>query len=146
MQYLIGLLYFKKINGNYFYEADRFWFVFFGSRLCQVTEQLRTKTGNPLNFFVSLCFYYYYILLVFLKNLIITQDDINCLHNTKKGWRLLLGIILYQLMEQIRPKIGISLVIVWFSLSIFLILCLHNVSNKYYRGTGSYQLSSQHKG
>ena len=32
----------------------------------------------------------------------------------------------------------------WF-LSVLLILCLSNVSNKYYHITGSYQLSAQHK-
>ena len=48
-------------------------------------------------------------------------------------------------MDQLRPKTGNPLAITSWFLSILLVLCLTNVPKKYYHGTGSYQLSAQHK-
>ena len=46
-------------------------------------------------------------------------------------------------MERIGPKTGNPLEM--FALTILLILCLPNVSNTFYHGTGGYQLSAQHE-
>ena len=54
-----------------------------------------------------------------------------------------MSITLCQLMEQLRPKMGNPLAV--FVLYVLLILCLPNVPNKIYHGTGEDQLSSQHK-
>ena len=54
----------------------------------------------------------------------------------------LFSITLCQLMEQLCPKTENILAIF---LSILLILCLPNVSNKLYHGTGEDQLSAKHK-
>ena len=53
--------------------------------------------------------------------------------------------MLCQIMEQVRPKTENPLAIFWF-LYILLILCLTNVSKKYYHGTGSDQFDEQNKG
>ena len=52
--------------------------------LCQHMDQIRPKTGNPMdNFFHT--FYKYYVLLMFQTNSIMAQKNINYLHNTKEG-------------------------------------------------------------
>ena len=66
------------------------------------------------------------------------QEQINYPHNTNYYWLVFLGRTLCQLTEQIRPRMGNPLAFIWF-ISILLILCLPNVSNKYYHGTGSDQ-------
>ena len=48
------------------------------------------------------------------------------------------------IIEQVRPKTENPLAIFWF-LYILLILCLTNVSKKYYHDTGSDQLYAQQK-
>ena len=54
-----------------------------------------------------------------------------------------MGITLCWIMGQLRPKTGNPLAI--FVLSIFLIVCITNVSKKVYYSTEEYQLSVQHK-
>ena len=55
----------------------------------------------------------------------------------------MVSITVYQLMEQLQHKMENSLA---FFLSILLILCLTNVSNKFYHDTGEYQWYPKHKG
>ena len=58
----------------------------FGRTVCQITEQLRHKAGNPLTFVFGLSlFYCYHVFLMLQKNIIMIQDQINCLNNTKEG-------------------------------------------------------------
>ena len=49
-------------------------------------------------------------------------------------------------MDQIRPKTGNPLAILFLFLYVLLILCVPNVSKHSYHDTGSDQLSAQHKG
>ena len=59
---------------------------------------------------------------------------------------MLLGRILCQLMKLLQTKTGNPLAFV-FGFSLFLLLlCLPNISNKYYHDTVSDQLYAQHKG
>ena len=46
---------------------------------------------------------------MFQKNIIMKQDHINFLHNTKEDWLVLIERVLCQLMEQILPKTGNTL-------------------------------------
>ena len=55
-----------------------------------------------------------------------TQEKIDFLQNTKENWRLLLGRVFCQLVEQLRPKMGNPLAFFWF-LSTLLILCIRDV-------------------
>ena len=36
---------------NYLHSTKEDWWVFLGSTLCKIMEQLRPKTGNPLGIF-----------------------------------------------------------------------------------------------
>ena len=56
---------------------------------------------------------------------------------------MFLGRTFCHLVEQLRPTTGNPL---GGFLCILLILCLPNVSNKYYHDTGADQFSAQHKG
>ena len=54
-------------------------------------DQLQPKRGNLLAIvLVILSFYEYYVFLMFQTSLIMAQDWINCMHNTKKDLLLLL--------------------------------------------------------
>ena len=59
-------------------------------------------------------FYYYYDFLMFQTNLIMTQYQIYCLHNTKDFWLVLIGGTLCLLFDQVRPKTGDLSQIFWF--------------------------------
>ena len=76
---------------------------------------------------------------MFQKNLIMTQYQINFLHNKKDYWQVLPGGTLCQLMEQIRPKTGnpLEFLLGLSMLLLLLLLRLPNVSNKYYHDIGS---------
>ena len=58
---------------------------------------------------------------------------------------MLLGRMLCQLMDQIQPKKVNTLELLFWFLYILLILCLLNVSKKYYHDKGSDQWHAQHK-
>ena len=110
-----------------------------GGKLCQLMEYLRPKIGNPLAFLVL-----FILLILCLPNI----SNKNC-HDTGENKFSaehiggLVIITLCHLMEQLRPKIGNPLAIL--VLFILLILCLPNISNKFYHGTGGDQLSAQQK-
>ena len=75
--------------------------------------------GFSLCLLSSLCF------LMFQRNIIMTHDQINCLHNTNETWRVLFGSTLCQHMELLQPKTGNPLKIWFYFLSWFLIMwCL----------------------
>ena len=84
-------------------------------------EQLLHKTRNPLVFFSFSILWQPLCLPNVSKNLILTQENINCLHNTMEDWQVLIGSTLYQLMERIQPKIGNPLAIS-FGFSLFLVI------------------------
>ena len=61
--------------------------LFSGITLCHLMEQLRPKTGNP--FVIYFCLYMFVLIYCVpnvFENPIITQYQINCLHNTKEVW------------------------------------------------------------
>ena len=69
---------------------------------------------------------------MFWTNLIMIQDQINFLHNTGYYWWVLLGITVWHLMDQIRPKtenpLAISLVsICFYPFYFFLIMKIINM-------------------
>ena len=57
---------------------------------------------------------------MFQKNIIVTQEKINFMHNNKEDWWVLFGSMLCQIMEQLRPKTGNPLAIYFWFLSIFI--------------------------
>ena len=64
-------------------------------------------------FVFSLVHYYYDVFLLFQTNIIITQDRINCIQNTKENWLVLFWSTPCQIMEVLRPKTGNPMEI-WF--------------------------------
>ena len=72
-----------------------------------------------------------------------TQDQINGLHNTNGYWRVLFGSMLCQIMEQIRPKTGNPLAIVFNLSMLLLMLYIPRVFQKSHHDTGSDQLFAQ---
>ena len=82
------------------------------------------KWGIPWIFlFGSSLFYYYYVFLI-IKNLIMEQDQINFLHHKKEDCWVLFGITLCNLMDLLQPKTGNPLEIIFWFLSVLIILCL----------------------
>ena len=57
---------------------------------------------------------------MFQKNIIVTQEKINFMHNNKEDWWVLFGSMMCQIMEQLRPKTGNPLAIYFWFLSIFI--------------------------
>ena len=67
---------------NFIHKMKDYWKVLFEITLCQLMDQPRPKTGNPLEyFFVFSLFLLILCLPNVSKTLIMTQDQINCLHN-----------------------------------------------------------------
>ena len=64
-------------------------------------------------------YYYCYIIIMFKKNLIMTQDHIDCLQNLKNKCLVLFGSTLCQIMELLQPKTGNTLKIWFWFLSVF---------------------------
>ena len=61
---------------------------------------------------------------MFQTNLIVAQDQINCLQNTKEYFLVMLGRTLFQIKDQIQLKTGNPLANLFCFISILLILCL----------------------
>ena len=105
-----------------------------GITLCHIMEQIRPKTGNPLDFFLFIS--------ILLISCIINFSNKNY-HDTGENQFStehiggLASITFPQIMEQLHPKTGNPLAV--FDLYILSILCIPNVSNKFYHGTGEYQ-------
>ena len=73
---------------NCIQNTEENWWVLIRRTLCQIMEQLRPTTGNPLEIY----FWFLYILYVFLMfqtSIIMAQEHINSLH-TKNGDRWVL--------------------------------------------------------
>ena len=97
------------------------------------------KQGIPGHFwFISI------LLILFIIN--ISNKTYNDIGENQLSAEYIVGLVsitLCQHMDQLRPKTGNPLAI--FVLSILLILCLPNVSNKFYHKKKSDQLSTQYK-
>ena len=73
---------------------------------------------------------------MFQTNIIMEQDHINYLHNTNKDWCILIWRLLFQLIDQLWPKMGNPLASIYGFSLFLLILCFTNDPNKYYNDTG----------
>ena len=87
---------------NFMHNTMEYRWVLLGRKLCQIMDQLRPKTGNPLEFFVFSLFYHYDVFLIFQTNIIMSHDNFNYMHNTNKEFWLLLESTLCRLIELIR--------------------------------------------
>ena len=57
---------------------------------------------------------------MFESTIIMAKDQINCLHNTNEYWLGLLQILFYQLMDQLRTKMGNPLEISFWFLHVYI--------------------------
>ena len=112
----------KRGIPGYFFGFSLFLLVFMSycswkSSTCSGLESHHHNLFSMICFLVYIClYYYYYVFLMFTKNIIMAQDQINYMNNTKEYWWVLLGIKFCQLIEHLRPKQGNPLSFFGFSL------------------------------
>ena len=115
---------------------------------CHIMEQLRPKTGNPLEMFFVISLF---LLILWLPNVskkLYHGTGLDKLSEQHKGWIMIVALgercviswSSYVLKWEIPWKIYC-----WF-LCILLLLCIYNVSHKSYHVMVSDQLSSKQKG
>ena len=113
-------------------------------KLCQLMDQLRSKTGNYLAIFVLSILSISCLPKISKKFYHVTgRDQLSAQHKRRTG-NCCLGEYWIRSWSSNSLKLGIP----WHFLfiSILLISCLPNVSNRIYHGTGDNQLSEEHIG
>ena len=146
---LLLIIFFHKITNiimtsekiNCLHNTKEDWWLLLRRTFCQLMEQLRPKTGNPLSSFLFLSI----LLRSFIPNVL--NKTYHGTGENKLSEEPIVGLAsikLCHLMKELRNKMGNTLAI--FVIYIVLIWCISNVSKKCYHGTGEYQFYAQHKG